>query len=211
MGRDGAEIEALTHDADLRGIGTVRASDFNDLRRRLTRVVEDFAESRYGTAWQPAILLETGVHQRQVASSNNSGACRTSLVMSMEFLRAAPRSSTANTPTRAVLRGATQHMVTERGRQDTFPKGDSIAERAAWWHETETPVARILVADNDDHRASLEALSAVLCHFGGALADRLSPGRVHDGLPEPEELVAMMREAVDAHPATLSHAMEAAP
>ncbi len=196
---DSASFEAQTRHPELRDLGPVRASDLNDLRLRLSRAVEELLEARHGETWRPALLVETGaiLHRRSKANSTEQARCL-EVRFEVEPLRANAQPAGQNMPVRDVLRGPVRHRIVERGRSDTFPKGEELGEQVRWSNERGTPVARILVEDDAETRERLDAIEAALRGFGEALADRLSPGRIHDGLPSPDELVELMRAAADA-------------
>ena len=196
---DSASFEAQARHPDLRDLAPVRASDLNDLRLRLSRAVEELLEARHGETWRPALLIETGaiLHRRSKANGTERARCL-EVRFEVEPLRASWQPAGRNIPVRDVLRGPVRHQIVERGRADTFPKGEDLSEQVRWSNERSTPVARLLVVDDAETRERLDALEAALRGFGEALADRLSPGRIHDGLPSPDELVELMRAAVNA-------------
>ena len=195
--RDEAWFDACTSDPGLRHISGITGTDINDLRARLDRAVQDYAEELLGETWEPGLLLEAGVHsQSNRRTGRGTTSCSVELRLEIEPLRAARPAPGQNAPLRRVLRGTTVTSVLERGRLDEFPQGETLSDQVRWSNERDTPVGRSLIPDTDETRAQVEDLRAVLVRFGEVLADRLSPDHMHAGLPAPSDLPDLMQEAL---------------
>lgn len=195
--RDELWFEAVTSDPGLRSLSRIRSTDIGDLRRKLSRAVSDYVESYLGEKWAPAILLEAGVYVLKSRKANDADLSEElQISLRIENVRAAPQDAGSNSLGRKVLRGVTVHEVVERGRLDEFPKGETLSESARWSNERSTPVGRSVIDGGHASREDVLKLKMALQHFGEALADRLSPSRMHEGIPSPESLRDILEDAL---------------
>lgn len=195
--RERTWFEATTTDPSLQHVSGTTSSDINDLRSRLDRAIQDYAEQLLGETWQPNFLIEAGVARSERRIDSSWGPVQSlEIKLGVTPLRAAAIEVGRNSGSRKVLRGTSIIEIIERGRLDEFPKGEGISEQARYANERTTPVGRSLIPDSGASREAIAALQAALAAFGEVLADRLSPERVREGIPGPDDLAGMMEEAI---------------
>jgi len=182
-------------------------SDLNRLRQELAAEAQFVIDGRLSDGWSPAALLEI---RHQLRGRRDSGEdldfSLTLRLRQVERLDAAPE---GNFPVLTVRDPHQQQRVVIRSHADDFralrPRSGSLTdpEVKAWMaspvsRDEETGLGRIVTeGDGSPERALLAALE----RFSAALSDRLSPGRVtHEGVPDPSDLIGLMREAVSREP-----------
>ena len=186
---------------DFRGVSP-SDSDLNRLRATLAEEARHVIDGRMSEDWDPATMLEIS-HK---TSDRREGTIGTDFSLSLR-LRPVERREVpqeGNMPMAIIRDAYRQEKVAIRGHGEDFaplkPRSGSLTdpEVKAWMshpisRDPERGLGRI-VRHGDG--AAEHALLRVLESFATGLSDRLSPDRVaREGIPDPYELVDLMREA----------------
>lgn len=177
-------------------------SDLNRLRAELSREAREVIEGRLSEDWDPATMLEIS-HK---TSERKEGTIGTDFSLSLRLrpVERLDRPQEGNIPVETIRDAYRQEKVAIRGHSEDFtafrPKSGSLTdpEVKAWMahpisRDSERGMGRIVnQGDGFAERELLRALDA----FATGLSGRLSPDRVaREGVPDPYELVELMREA----------------
>lgn len=178
-------------------------SDLNRLRALLSEEARGVIDGRLSEDWDPATLLEIS-HK---TSDRREGTIGTDFSLSVR-LRPVERRDTpreGNMPVATIRDAHRQEKVVLRGHAEDFtplrPRSGSLTdpEVKAWMshpisRDPERGLGRIV--RHGDGAAELALLGA-LDGFARQLSDRLSPDRIdREGVPDPSDLVELMREAI---------------
>jgi hypothetical protein len=182
-------------------------SDLNRLRAELAEEARHVIEGRLSEDWDPATMLEIS-HK---TSDRREGTVGTDFTLSLR-LRPVERlgqPSSGNMPVARIRDAYRQERVMLRGHAEDFtplkPRSGSLTDPEVkdWMahpisRDPEKGLGRIV--NHGDGAAERELLRA-LDAFATGLSDRLSPDRVaHEGIPDPYELVDLMRMATEPGP-----------
>lgn len=191
---------------DFRGVRP-QNGDLNLLRAELAEEAREVIEGRLSEGWDPATMLEVS-HK---TSERKEGTVGTDFTLSLR-LRPVERlgqPSSGNMPIARIRDAYRQEKVVLRGHGEDFgplkPRSGALTdpEVKAWMahpisRDPERGLGRIV---NRGDGARERELLRVLDAFATGLSDRLSPDRVaREGVPDPYELVGLMREAARAAP-----------
>jgi hypothetical protein len=180
-------------------------SDLNRLRALLAKEAREVIEGRLSEDWDPATLLEIS-HK---TSDRREGAIGTDFSLSVRLRPVERRDipQEGNMPVATIRDTHRQERVVLRGHAEDFtplrPRSGSLTdpEVKAWMghpisRDPERGLGRIVRhGDGTQERELLRVLDA----FATGLSGRLSPDRVaREGVPDPYELVDLMREATRA-------------
>ncbi|MCW3783601.1 hypothetical protein [Defluviimonas salinarum] len=101
--------------------------------------------------------------------------------------------------TRIITRD-TPATVIQRSHRDRYEvdKKDLSSRNMRFFSENNAPVSRTVIPDRAGVVEDIEDLRQALLRFAAGLADRMSPDRLGlAGLPSPDDLVEIMREAAN--------------
>lgn len=177
-------------------------SDLNLLRAELTHEAREVIKGRLSEDWDPATMLEIS-HK---TSERREGTIGTDFSLSLRLrpVERLGRSQEGNMPLATIRDAYRQEKVAIRGHGEDFaplkPRSGSLTdpEVKAWMahpisRDPDQGLGRIV--PHGDGSAE-QALLRVLDSFATGLSDRLSPDRVaREGIPDPYELVDLMRDA----------------
>lgn len=182
-------------------------SDLNLLRAELAQEARDVIDGRLSEGWDPATLLEIS-HK---TAERKEGTVGTDFTLSLR-LRPVERlgqPSSGNVPIAKIRDAYRQEKVVLRGHAEDFsslkPRSGSLTDPEVkdWMahpisRDPEKGLGRIVNrGDGAAERELLRALDA----FATGLSGRLSPDRVaREGVPDPYELVELMRDATGSAP-----------
>lgn len=180
-------------------------SDINRLRAELSREAREVIEGRLSEDWGPATMLEIS-HK---TSERREGTIGTDFSLSLRLrpVERLDRPQDGNMPVATIRDAHRQEKVVLRGHGEDFaplkPRSGSLTdpEVKAWMahpisRDPDQGLGRIV--NHGDGAAERELLRA-LDAFATGLSGRLSPDRVaREGVPDPYELVELMREATHA-------------
>lgn len=176
-------------------------ADINMLRDKLQDHVRDVISTDLADGWAPAHVVETRVGDKHNLRGRE-GADISLTVRPVEIRPSEPVGNRGETRTRQDWR---QEIVIQRGHEDDFsgirPKSGNLTDpdvqdylRSPFRDEIDRRVSRIVVPGKGNDVA---ALVAALERFGVLLAERMSwQATSRDGLLRPEDLPAMMAEAI---------------
>jgi len=170
----------------------LRDDSLERLRHRLGREVEDVAEQAVGGTWKAGIIVESRTRLGVLGKTRRDA----SVSVSAEPVRFLSASSGSNEPTVRVVKGGVSQTVRQRAASETFPHDRSCLRNMDLSREASDPASRIVIEDTAEIRSVVDALQGVLARFGDLLGERLAPQRASAGLPDPQELIEMMRTAV---------------
>ncbi len=191
---------------DFRGVRP-HDSDLNQLRALLAEEAREVIEGRLSEDWDPATLLEIS-HK---TADRREGMIGTDFSLSLRLrpVERLGRPQEGNMPVATIRDAHRQEKVVLRGHAEDFtplrPRSGSLTdpEVKAWMahpisRDPERGLGRIVrQGDGAAERELLRALDA----FATGLSGRLSPDRVaREGVPDPHELVELMRDATRPAP-----------
>lgn len=184
-------------------------SDLNRLRALLAEEARAVIGGRLSEDWDPATMLE--ISHKTAERREGTVGTDFSLSLRLRPVERLDKPHEGNMPVATIRDAHRQERVVLRGHAEDFtplrPRSGSLTdpEVRAWMshpisRDPETGLGRIVTTgDGAAERALLGALDAFARH----LSDRLSPDRVdREGVPNPDELVALMWEATRADPET---------
>lgn len=194
---DSAWFTATTDDADFRVVN-LRCPDINRLKSELTARVEGRLDVLMAAEWTPSKMLEMSYSDR--AYFRNHGV-REIEGVTITFGFAAVSANTAlpvgNRGETMITTGEGPITAIQRAHDEVFVKPTSMQDiHTINAREYSDQVSRTIVPDTDDHDARSRALLGCLKTFAVLMGDRMAPSSVgRQGLPSPDDLVAMMRAA----------------
>jgi hypothetical protein len=177
-------------------------SDLNRLRALLAEEARAVIEGRLSEDWDPATMLE--ISHKTAERREGTVGTDFSLSLRLRPVERLGRSQEGNMPVATIRDAHRQERVVLRGHAEDFtplrPRSGSLTdpEVKSWMshpisRDPECGLGRIVrKGDGAAERELLRALDA----FATGLSGRLSPDRVsREGVPDPDELVELMREA----------------
>lgn len=175
-------------------------TDLEKLRDALEDAFRDALEAHYGTAWEPATMLEVSVRETDRAVTSHSEAEKGVTIS----LRAVPlRVDTTQPPgnlgeTRVIMRESPQTVV-QRSRTDRYQVDKGLDPRNMMFHrENDHDLARVVLPDHQSQADGMERLRVALARFGETLADACSPETIAmNGVPAPEDLLRFLQESLE--------------
>lgn len=179
------------HDA-LKGMSWT-GTDLEDMRRQIERDIAAEAEKISSTTWEPSLCIE--VKNRKPIGREVEG-------ISIEFgytrLLKSTEAPIGNQGQTQVFQNGQRSMVFQRATDQAFEssKSDLSSANLAQLQEKTDPKTRVLVPATQEE--AIKAITSSLKLFSKGLERRMSPDQVRfTGLPDPQELVEILQEAVN--------------
>ena len=180
-----------------------RGTDLGRLRAEVEADVHETIEHHWGADWRPAVLVELSYKTLEVSESRYTDEKREfSLSLTRRPVRVNATRPPGNDGVTEVIARDTPFHVVQRSHRDVFEPAKGMDEGSIRLRqEAGSTVSRTVIDETSGLTERLDVLDAALQRFAAALGDRMSPQRMGmEGPPDPEDLVALMRQAAD--PAT---------
>ena len=163
-------------------------TDIALLAKRVEEDIQKIVADHSGDRWQPAIVLEITPDINQDARVKSASVKISSYAVALDTL-----SPPTNEGRRRILQEGVSGNIQERTIND-----DAHVKVGTSRIRLESNSSRTVLLETKQINDKIASLQTALEAFGRKLGKRISPDRVNPAdLPDPEELVVMMREAVN--------------
>lgn len=202
--KTGVSFSVTSEHQLLRGL-VFEGTDLERLRRDAEEQACAAVARHIEAEWAPALLVEMKPISRQVDENDYDSSLQREVGLT---LRVQPVSQNVSQPVgnrgqTRVQRGPKVVTIVQRARTDVFERSKSLRDGdPVLSHEAFEAASRVLVPHDAQAEAELGALATQVEAFGRLLADALSPEAIAlRGVPTPDDLTDMMREAAGAEAA----------
>lgn len=199
--KTGVSFSVTSEHQLLKGL-SFEGTDLEQLRRDAEEQAGAAVARHFQSDWAPAILVEVKPVSREVGENKYDSSLRREVSLQMHIQPVVQNVSIpiGNRGQTRIQRGEQVGTIVQRGWGDVFERPKSLQDAdGILMHESFDAASRVIVPHDAAAEADLAALAAQLEAFGRMLADALSPeGIARSGLPRPDDLVDMMRDAKDA-------------
>lgn len=169
-----------------------QGSDLAVMRQTVMEDVEKAAKRYFETAWAPAVAVEVNLYNR-----SHKDAMRVQLEVSITDLFTDPTKPVGNQGETHVLKESRPMIMLQRSHDQKFESDNSLStSNMRYFHEQGKIASRTIV--DHDMRSQALAFTKTLEDFSVQLMRRTAPDVVRmQGLPTPEDLALILREAID--------------
>jgi len=167
-------------------------TDLAELRKEVMEDVEKAAQRYYATDWEPAVAVEVKLYNRA-----HKEAANVQIELSVMDLHTDPTKSVGNRGETHVLKNSVPTIMLQRAHDEKFESGKGLdQENMRFYREKGVIASRTILGDSARPEAML--LAKTLEDFSVRLMRRTAPDVVRlEGLPAPEDLAIILREAID--------------
>jgi hypothetical protein len=167
-------------------------TDLEQMRAEVLADVERVARRYFETDWEPAVATEINLY-----ISDRTETRRVQLNFDVSSIHRDPDTPVGNRGETRVLKGRTPTVMIQRAHDQVFETGNSLSrEDIMFSNENGTNVTRTI--SGDGYADNLRDLQDALESFSIKLMRRMAPDVVNGfGIPHPDDLVSIMRAALE--------------
>jgi len=167
-------------------------TDLGLLRQEVMEDVEKAAQRYYATDWDPAIAVEVKLYNRA-----HDEAVKVQVEMTVTDLHTDPTKPVGNRGETHVLKNSVPMVMLQRAHDQKFESDNSLSQENMRFYSEQGQIASRTVLSSVA-RAEAMLLAKTLEDFSVRLMRRTAPDVVRiEGLPTPEDLALILREAID--------------
>jgi len=167
-------------------------SDLAMLRNEVMADVEKAARRYFKDDWAPAIALSASLYK-----TDRGAEQRVQLSLDIGKIYIDPSRAVGNQGETHILSGRTPTVMLQRSHDQTFESDNTLSNNNMLYAREQGNVTSRVIVSADDHEA-VQVVANTIESFSVKLMRRMAPDVVRiDGVPDPEDLVALMRAAID--------------